>query len=59
MRICVYAASSSQVHPEFLQAAEALGATIAKAGHSLVYGGGSTGLMGAVADGALKHGGRA
>mgnify|MGYP003390896282 FL=1 len=57
MRICVYAASSAQVHPEFLQAAEALGATIAKAGHSLVYGGGSTGLMGAVADGALKHGG--
>ena len=57
MRICVYAASSSQVHPEFLRAADALGATIAKAGHSMVYGGGSTGLMGAVADGALKNGG--
>lgn len=57
MRICVYAASSSQVHPEFLQAADALGASIAKAGHSMVYGGGSAGLMGAVADGALKHGG--
>jgi uncharacterized protein (TIGR00730 family) len=57
MRICVYAASSAQVHPEYQQAAEILGATIARAGHSLVYGGGSTGLMGAVADGALKYGG--
>ena len=57
MRICVYAASSAQIHPEFLAAAYALGERIAQAGHSLVYGGGSTGLMGAVADGALKHGG--
>lgn len=57
MRICVYAASSAQIHPEFLTAAHALGERIAQAGHSLVYGGGSTGLMGAVADGALKHGG--
>jgi hypothetical protein len=57
MRICVYAASSAQVHPEYLAAAFAMGETIALAGHSLVYGGGSTGLMGAVADGALKHGG--
>lgn len=57
MRICVYAASSAQIHPEFLAAAYALGERIAQAGHSLVYGGGSTGLMGAVADGALAHGG--
>ena len=57
MRICVYAASSAQIHPEFQAAALALGEAIALAGHSLVYGGGSTGLMGAVADGALKHGG--
>ncbi len=57
MRICVYAASSAQVHSEFQVAAFAMGEEIALAGHSLVYGGGSTGLMGAVADGALKHGG--
>ena len=57
MRICVYAASSAQVHSEFQAAAFAMGEEIALAGHSLVYGGGSTGLMGAVADGALKHGG--
>ena len=57
MRLCVYAASSAQVHPEYQQTAYALGETLAKNGHSLVYGGGSTGLMGAVADGALAHGG--
>ena len=57
MRICVYAASSSQVHQEHQQAAYALGQQLALNGHSLVYGGGSQGLMGAVADGALTHGG--
>ncbi len=57
MRICVYAASSAQVAPDFKAAAFALGQAIAGDGHSLVYGGGSQGLMGAVADGALsKHG---
>lgn len=57
MRICVYAASSSRIAPEFLQAARSLGEALADAGHSLVYGGGSQGLMGAVADGALSRGG--
>lgn len=57
MRICVYAASSAQVAPAFHQAAHALGATLAGAGHSIVYGGGSQGLMGALADGALSKGG--
>jgi len=54
VRICVYAASSSQVAPEFHAAAFALGQALAVAGHTLVYGGGSQGLMGAVADGALS-----
>ena len=57
MRICVYAASSAQVAPEFHQAARALGGILARAGHSIVYGGGSQGLMGALADGALAEGG--
>ncbi|MBP6534889.1 MAG: TIGR00730 family Rossman fold protein, partial [Arenimonas sp.] len=57
MRICVYAASSAQVHEAHQQAAYALGRQLALNGHSLVYGGGSQGLMGAVADGALTHGG--
>ena len=57
MRICVYAASSAQIHPEFQDTAYQLGEELAKNGHSLVYGGGSQGLMGAVANGALAHGG--
>ncbi|MFT3807721.1 TIGR00730 family Rossman fold protein [Arenimonas sp.] len=57
MRVCVYAASSARIAPEFHDAAHALGRTLAAAGHSIVYGGGSQGLMGAVADGALSCGG--
>jgi uncharacterized protein (TIGR00730 family) len=57
MRICVYAASSALVADEFHVAARALGETLAAAGHSIVYGGGSQGLMGSLADGALAHGG--
>jgi len=57
MRVCVYAASSAQVAPEYHAAARALGESLAQAGCSVVYGGGSTGLMGALADGALSKGG--
>lgn len=57
MRVCVYAASSARVAPEFHAAARALGESLAAAGCSLVYGGGSQGLMGAVANGALSRGG--
>ena len=57
MRICVYAASSSQVAPHFFAAARELGEVLAADGHALVYGGGSHGLMGALADGALSKGG--
>lgn len=41
-----------------MQSASDLGAEIARRGHTLVYGGGRTGSMGAVADGALGAGGR-
>ena len=57
MRICVYAASSARVRPAFLHAAFDLGLGLARSGHSIVYGGGGVGLMGAVADGALSAGG--
>ena len=57
MRICVYAASSAHCAPEFLDAARELGALIARAGATLVYGGGAVGLMGACADGAIANGG--
>ncbi len=57
MRVCIYAASSAQVASEFLEEAFRLGEILAQGGHTIVYGGGSQGLMGAVADGALRHGG--
>lgn len=55
MRVCVYAASSDQCHPDYHQAAFDLGVALAEAGCTLVYGGGSAGSMGAVANGALSR----
>ncbi len=57
MRICVYCASSDKSDPAYREAARELGELLADAGHSVVYGGGSSGSMGAVADGALSKGG--
>jgi len=57
MRICVYAASSAHCDPAFHADAFELGRRIGAAGHVLVYGGGSVGSMGAVANGALQAGG--
>ncbi len=57
MRICVYAASSPQAAPHYHDAARQFGETLADNGCSIVYGGGSQGLMGALADGALSRGG--
>jgi uncharacterized protein (TIGR00730 family) len=57
MRICVYAASSPQAASGYMDAARELGETLAAGGCSIVYGGGSQGLMGALADGALARGG--
>ncbi|MDB4434379.1 TIGR00730 family Rossman fold protein [Akkermansiaceae bacterium] len=56
--ICVYCGSSPGNHPDFLLAAQKLGAQIAASGHTLVYGGGNVGLMGAVADAVLEGGGK-
>src|SRR5678815_3194564 len=57
MRICVYAASSQQSADAYRTAAFDLGRQLATAGCSVVYGGGSAGSMGAIADGALSAGG--
>ncbi|HSC10155.1 MAG TPA: LOG family protein, partial [Rhodanobacteraceae bacterium] len=57
MRICVYAASSQQSADAYRIAAFDLGRQLATAGCSVVYGGGSAGSMGAIADGALAAGG--
>ena len=58
MRICVYAASSGQTDPAYRDAAFRLGELLADAQCTVVYGGGSAGSMGAVADGALSRGGQ-
>lgn len=56
-RICVYCASNDGARPEYLAAAQTMGRVIAERGLALVYGGGRTGLMGALADSALAAGG--
>lgn len=56
-RICVFCGSTPGNRPSYADAARALGAAIVDGGHSLVYGGGNVGLMGAVADAVLAAGG--
>ena len=55
--VCVYCGSADGVDPVYLEAAHQMGQTLAKRGLGLVYGGGRTGLMGRLADGALSAGG--
>jgi uncharacterized protein (TIGR00730 family) len=55
--IAVFCASADGARPEYRSEAEKLGRTMAERGIGLIYGGGRTGLMGAVADGALTAGG--
>jgi hypothetical protein len=55
--ICVYCGSADGITPDYLSAARSTGLTLAHAGLALIYGGGRTGLMGALADGALEGGG--
>jgi uncharacterized protein (TIGR00730 family) len=55
--VCVYCGSGPGTNPRFVEAAVALGKTFAENDVRLVYGGGSLGLMGAVAKSTLDHGG--
>jgi uncharacterized protein (TIGR00730 family) len=55
--VCVYCGSGPGSNPRFVEAAIALGKTFADNRIRLVYGGGSVGLMGAVAKSTLDHGG--
>jgi len=55
--VCVYCGSSPGTNPRFIEAAAAFGKLLGENGIRLVYGGGSLGLMGAVATAALDHGG--
>lgn len=56
-RIAVYCGSSNSVDARYFAAARATGRILAERGIGVVYGGGKSGLMGAVADAALSAGG--
>ena len=55
--VCVYCGSGPGTNPRFIEAAVALGRALADNAIRLVYGGGSIGLMGALATSVLDHGG--
>ncbi len=57
MRICVYGAASPTIDDEYKVKVEQMGKEMAKRGHSLVFGGGGNGLMGAAAQGVRAGGG--
>lgn len=57
MNICVYGASSDKINEYYISQTEKLGEAIALKGHSLVFGGGAQGIMGAAARGVKKQNG--
>jgi uncharacterized protein (TIGR00730 family) len=57
--VCVYCGSSPGTDPAFVKTARDFGKILAENGVRLVYGGGSIGLMGAVASAVIEHGGAA
>ena len=57
MNVCIFAASSDALDAVYFDAAFELGKCIADGGHSLLFGGGATGLMGACARGVIENGG--
>jgi uncharacterized protein (TIGR00730 family) len=56
-RVCVYAGSAPGAQPAYAEAARELAAALARRGSGVVYGGGSLGLMGALADATIAAGG--
>ena len=57
MKICVFGAASNEIDKSYMETVENFGAMIAKDGHSLVFGAGGHGLMGACARGVKKENG--
>lgn len=57
-RICVYCASSPKAADIYKQSASAIGAVLVENGYEVIYGGGSIGLMGALADSVLAQNGK-
>lgn len=56
-RICIFCGSNRGSQPAYAEAAENMGRLVARRGLELVYGGGCVGLMGIIADAALREGG--
>lgn len=55
--VCVFCGSSDSIHPDFKLAGRLMGQVLAENGLRLIFGAGRSGVMGAVADGALQAGG--
>jgi len=55
--ICIFCGSGTGVNPHYKKEAINFGAFLAKNNYRIIYGGGNIGLMGAIADSALEHGG--
>ncbi len=58
MKICIYGAASPLIDAKYIERVEELGRRLAERGHSLVFGGGGNGLMGAAARGVKETGGK-
>ena len=56
MKLCIYGASGDRLDARYFEAAEELGSLLGQWGHSLIFGGGAGGLMGACARGAAASG---
>ena len=57
MKICIFGAASAHIDTVYIKAVEELSEKLAKRGHTLVFGAGGTGLMGAAARGFKRGGG--
>lgn len=58
MNICIYGASSNEIDKLYIDKVESLGALLAKKGHTLIFGGGGNGVMGASARGVNSEKGK-
>lgn len=57
MNVTVYGGANAGSDPAYAKAAEELGRMLARAGHTVVYGGGAIGMMGALSHGVIEEGG--
>lgn len=58
MKICIYCASSDKISPGYFEATEKLATLLVRQNIEVVYGGGSSGLMGKLADVMIAQGGK-